>query len=46
MTISGGMASFPRDGATVEELFEQADMAMLDAKRNGKNRVYLIGEPQ
>ena len=46
LTISGGMASFPRDGATVEELFEQADMAMLDAKRNGKNRVYLIGEPQ
>lgn len=46
LTISGGMASFPRDGATVKELFEQADMAMLDAKRNGKNRVYLIGKPQ
>jgi diguanylate cyclase (GGDEF)-like protein len=43
LTISGGLATFPRDGSTVEELFAQADKALLDAKRSGKNRVYLIG---
>ncbi|AQT67970.1 Stalked cell differentiation-controlling protein [Anaerohalosphaera lusitana] len=43
LTISGGLASYPRDGQTVEQLFEQADMAMLEAKRSGKNRVYLVG---
>ena len=46
LTISGGLASFPRDGATVEQLFERADRALLDAKRRGKNRIYLVGEPQ
>lgn len=43
LTISGGLATFPRDGKTVEELFLQADKALLEAKRSGKNRVYLIG---
>jgi len=43
LTISGGLATFPRDGSTVEELFAQADKALLEAKRSGKNRVYLIG---
>ncbi len=46
LTISGGLASFPRDGATAERLFEQADRALLEAKRSGKNRIYLVGEPQ
>ncbi len=46
LTISGGLASYPRDGATVEELFERADLALLDAKRSGKNRIYLVGEPR
>ncbi len=46
LTISGGLASFPHDGETVDELFEQADKAMLDAKRNGKNRIFLVGEPE
>ena len=45
LTISGGLASFPRDGRTVEELFEQADKAMLNAKRSGKNQIYLVGKP-
>ncbi len=44
LTISGGLATFPRDGSTVDELFTQADKALLDAKRSGKNRVYLIGD--
>ncbi len=46
LSISGGLASFPRDGSSVEELFERADVALLDAKRRGKNRIYLVGEPQ
>ncbi|HNS19231.1 MAG TPA: GGDEF domain-containing protein [Sedimentisphaerales bacterium] len=46
LTISGGLASFPRDGETVERLFDCADRALLEAKRSGKNRIYLVGEPQ
>jgi diguanylate cyclase (GGDEF)-like protein len=46
LTISGGLASFPRDGSTVQELLLQADKALLDAKHSGKNRIYLVGKPQ
>ena len=46
LTISGGLASFPRDGSTAEQLFERADHALLEAKRSGKNRIYLVGEPK
>jgi diguanylate cyclase (GGDEF)-like protein len=46
LAISGGLASFPRDGLTVEELFGQVDKALLEAKRSGKNRIYLVGKPQ
>jgi len=46
LTISGGLASFPRDGSTAQELFEQADKALLEAKRSGKNRIYLVGSPK
>jgi len=46
LTISGGLASYPIDGKTVQELFEQADKALLEAKRSGKNRIYLVGKPQ
>jgi len=46
LTISGGLASFPRDGATIEQLFERADLALRDAKGGGKNRLYLVGEPR
>jgi diguanylate cyclase (GGDEF)-like protein len=46
LTISGGLASFPRDGSTIQGLFQQADKALLDAKRSGKNRIYLVGRPQ
>ncbi|MBN2139162.1 MAG: GGDEF domain-containing protein [Sedimentisphaerales bacterium] len=44
LAISGGLASYPRDGASIEELFAKADMALLDAKQSGKNRVYLVGK--
>jgi diguanylate cyclase (GGDEF)-like protein len=45
LTISGGLAGFPRDGSTVKELFQKADKALLEAKRSGKNRIYLVGKP-
>ncbi len=43
LTVSGGLASFPKDGITVQELFEKTDNAMLEAKRSGKNRIDLVG---
>jgi len=46
LTISGGLATYPSDGLTVEELFERADKAMLEAKRSGKNQIFLVGQPQ
>jgi len=45
LTISGGLASFPRDGSKIQELFQQADQALLEAKRSGKNKIYLVGRP-
>ena len=45
LTISGGLASFPVDGTTAEELFEKADQAMLEAKRSGKNQIEIVGQP-
>jgi PleD family two-component response regulator len=46
LTISGGLASFPQDGQNAPDMFEQADKAMLEAKRSGKNRIYLVGQPE
>lgn len=43
LTISGGLATFPWDGSTPEELVRRADEALLAAKRAGKNRIQLIG---
>ena len=45
LTISGGLASYPDDGETIQELFAKADTALLEAKRSGKNRIYLVGGP-
>ena len=45
LTISGGLASFPWDGGSAEELLAKADEALLAAKRSGKNRIYLVGDP-
>ncbi len=44
ITISGGLASFPWDASTAEELIAQADEALLQAKESGKNRVLVFGE--
>jgi diguanylate cyclase (GGDEF)-like protein len=38
-TISLGVAEFPGDAASIEDLVNKADMAMYDAKKTGKNRV-------
>jgi len=46
LTISGGLASLGRGCSTVQELFQQADRALLEAKRSGKNRIYLVGRPE
>lgn len=46
LSISGGLASFPRNGETIEQLFTQADKALLEAKHSGKNRIYLVGRPK
>lgn len=43
LTISGGLASFPWDARTADELICRADDALLAAKRAGKNCIYLIG---
>ena len=44
LTISGGLASFPEDASTVQELIARADEALLRAKAEGKNCIYLGGE--
>ena len=43
LTISGGLASFPWDASTADELFARADDALLKAKASGKNRIYIVG---
>lgn len=37
LTISAGLATFPWDGATPEQLLERADDLALQSKRQGKN---------
>lgn len=39
-TASIGIASFPVDGATPEELFRVADTTLHEAKLNGRNRIH------
>lgn len=47
LTVSGGMAVFPYDGRTPEELIEAADRAlMFGAKKGGKNSIYLVGDEE
>ena len=43
LTISGGLACFPWDGAGVEQLLAAADKGLLAAKASGKNNIYLVG---
>ena len=46
LTISGGLATYPWDASTREDLVKRADEALLAAKRAGKNRIFLIGEQE
>jgi two-component system cell cycle response regulator len=41
MSISGGLAGFPWDGRTPEELIEAADRMALQSKKQGKNALTL-----
>ena len=43
LTLSGGLAQFPWQGRTGEQLIEAADKALLQAQQAGKNRFWLIG---
>ncbi|RDU24000.1 sensor domain-containing phosphodiesterase [Anaerosacchariphilus polymeriproducens] len=38
-TMSMGIVSFPKDGETVQDLIQKADIAMYQAKKDGKNRL-------
>ena len=39
VTTSGGLATFPGDANSPEELIAAADVALYQAKANGRNRV-------
>ncbi len=39
VTISGGIAAFPHDGTSVQELIYHADIALYESKRGGRNRL-------
>ena len=39
ITLSAGIAFYPKDGGHYSELFHAADQAMYKAKRGGKNRI-------
>jgi diguanylate cyclase (GGDEF)-like protein len=41
ISVSIGIYSFPKHGETTEDLLDQADKAMFEAKRNDKNRIVL-----
>jgi diguanylate cyclase (GGDEF)-like protein len=43
VTVSGGVAAFPEDAATAEELVQRADQALYHSKADGKNRITLAG---
>jgi diguanylate cyclase (GGDEF)-like protein len=40
-TLSAGVAAFPQDAHTREELFQRADLALYAAKQRGRNQVAL-----
>ncbi len=41
LSISGGLATFPWDGATVEQLMCRADERSMESKKSGKNALTL-----
>lgn len=43
-TMSMGVVTFPDEGESVHDLIKKADIAMYEAKKQGKNRVALYSE--
>jgi diguanylate cyclase (GGDEF)-like protein len=39
VTFSAGVAAYPRDGVSADEILRQADAALYDAKLTGKDRI-------
>jgi diguanylate cyclase (GGDEF)-like protein len=39
VTFSGGVAAFPLSGASPEKVYEAADRALYEAKKQGRNRI-------
>ena len=39
LTFSMGIACFPEDSENIEEIFQNSDIAMYQAKQNGKNQI-------
>lgn len=44
-TASIGICIFPDHGSSFDELLKNADIALLKAKENGKNRIVIFSEP-
>jgi len=42
-TISGGVATYPEDATSPEELLRRADEGLYRAKADGKNRIAMVG---
>ena len=45
LTISGGLASFPSEGETCQQLLRNADEKLKKVKLTGKNAIRIIGDP-
>jgi diguanylate cyclase (GGDEF)-like protein len=46
VTLSGGIATYPHHGSTAEELMDNADKRLYEAKLSGKNRIQVCGSDQ
>ncbi|WP_255353178.1 MULTISPECIES: GGDEF domain-containing protein [Planktothricoides] len=46
ITISLGVAIFPQDGWTSDQLLESADQALYRANKEGRDRVVTASEPE
>ncbi|HJS73348.1 MAG TPA: GGDEF domain-containing protein, partial [Vicinamibacteria bacterium] len=46
VTLSLGVAAWPRDGRAALEIIDAADRALYDAKNSGRNRVVVAGAPR
>jgi len=44
VTISLGIATFPDDGKSIDDLLQKADAALYSAKESGRNRVVIYNE--